>query len=264
MGSLKDKARNYAQAFNGASQLADETIRARKADKIRAVLENERILPNKNLKILDIGCSYGLILKQLAADVDYGVGVDYDMAGLQRFNSGVGFACADAERLPFAAGSFDIVICNHVYEHTDNPERMLDEIERVLAPDGVCYFAGPNKYDLIEPHYGLPFLSWLPSSLADRYLRLTGKGNRYVEKPYSYRDLVRLLARFRVEDYTGRIVTDPARFHATDVLPHGSLKQIIAKVVLRFIPFLFPGFIWVIRKSARQLPEVGNNASVIR
>jgi SAM-dependent methyltransferase len=264
MGILKDKARNYSQAFNGAGQLADESIRARKADKIRAVLENEGILPNRNLKILDIGCSYGLILKQLAADVDYGVGVDFDIAGMQRFNTGVGFVCADAERLPFAPGSFDIILCNHVYEHTDNPARMLDEIERVLAPDGVCYFAGPNKYDLIEPHYGLPFLSWLPPPLADRYLKLTGKGASYIEKPYSYRELMRLLARFEIEDYTGKIVSDPVRFHATDILPNGSLKQFMAKVVLRFLPFLFPGFIWVIRKPARQFPETGNYAGVNR
>ena len=248
MGSLKDKARNYTQAFNGASQLADESIRARKADKIKAVLENEGILPNKNLKILDIGCSYGLILKQLAADVDYGVGVDFDIAGMQRFNTGVGFVCADAERLPFAAGSFDIVVCNHVYEHTDNPARMLDEIERVLAPEGACYFAGPNKYDLIEPHYGLPFLSWLPRSLADFYLRLTGKGTQYVENPYSCRDLRRLLERFEITDYTGKIVMDPVRYRATDVLRPGSFKQWLAKVVLRLFPMLFPGVIWVAKR----------------
>lgn len=257
MGLLKDKARNYSEAFNGACQLADEAIRARKAEKIRAVLENERVLPNPNLKILDIGCSYGLILKQLASDADCRVGVDFDFAGLQRHDAGVGFVCADAERLPFSSGSFDIVICNHVYEHTDNPARMLDEIERVLTPGGVCYFAGPNKYDLIEPHYGLPFLSWLPQSLADRYLRITGKGIRYVERPYSYRNLGRLLARFEIEDYTGKIVSDPVRFHATDVLRQGSLKQLAAKTVLKFLPFLFPGFIWILRKAVRQPRESG-------
>ena len=255
MGLLKDKARNYTQAFNGASQLADEAIRARKAEKIRAVLENEGVFPDKELKILDIGCSYGLILKQLAAHVDYGVGVDFDIAGMQRPDAGVGFVCADAERLPFPPGSFDIIICNHVYEHTDDPACMLDEIERVLAPDGVCYFAGPNKYDLVEPHYGLPFLSWLPQSLADRYLQITGKGTHYVEKPYSYRDLARLLARFEVEDYTGKIVSDPVRFHATDVLRDRSLKQLVARAVLKFMPFLFPGFIWVLRKAVRHSRE---------
>ena len=261
MGILKDKARNYSQAFNGAGQLSDEPGRARKAEKIRTVLERAGVLPNRNLRLLDIGCAFGLILKRLAPELDYAVGVDFDVTSLPQPGDRYAFVGSDAERLPFSSGSFDIIICNHVYEHTDNPERMLDEIKRILAPGGVCYFAGPNKYDLIEPHYGLPLLSWLPRPLADGYLRITGRGTCYVERPYSYRDLKRLLARFEIEDYTGRIISNPECFHATDILPPGSLKQIAAKLVLRFMPFLFPGFVWVLRNPPG---ETVNDAAALR
>jgi SAM-dependent methyltransferase len=261
MGILKDKARNYSQAFEGAGQLASESGRARKAEKIRAVLESEKVLPNQNLRLLDIGCAFGLILKRLAPHLDFAVGVDFDSTSMSGPGDRYVFVCADAERLPFSSGSFDIIICNHVYEHTDNPERMLDEIKRMLAPGGVCYFAGPNKYDFIEPHYGLPFLSWLPRPLADGYLRITGRGTRYVEKPYSCRDLKRLLARFVIEDYTGRIISDPESFHATDILPPGSLKQAIAKFVLKFMPFLVPGFVWVLRNPP---DDTANDPAVFR
>jgi SAM-dependent methyltransferase len=140
-----------------------------------------------------------------------------------------------------------------VYEHTDEPERMLREIARVLRPTGICYFAGPNKYDLVEPHYGLPLLSWLPRPLADRYLRWTGRGAAYTERPRSLSGLRQLVRQFHVTDYTGAIVNDPTRFHATDILAPGSLKQWLAKAVLRAAPFVFPGFVYVLRKRRDAL-----------
>jgi SAM-dependent methyltransferase len=252
MGELKDKASHYSQAFGGAGPLADEANRLRKAEKIRAVLEQEGILPDPDLRVLDIGCSFGIILKSLSSYVGYGVGIDIDRQLLSSGADKVSFVRADGEHLPFAAGSFDIVICNHVYEHTDDPEKMFSEIERVLTADGVCYFAGPNKYDLIEPHYGLPFLSWLPRSLADWYLKCTRKGERYAERPYSYAGITRLLNRFEATSYTEKILGDPARYRATDILPPRSLKRLVAIALFRFAPFFFPGFVFLLRKSARS------------
>jgi SAM-dependent methyltransferase len=42
----------------------------------------------------------------------------------------------DVMELPFAAGSFDFLICNHVLEHVESDRRALAEIHRVLAPGG--------------------------------------------------------------------------------------------------------------------------------
>jgi SAM-dependent methyltransferase len=247
MGKLKEKASRYSEAFGGAIPLADEANRTRKADKIRAVLEQEGVLFDYNIRILDIGCSFGHILKSLTPESGYGVGVDYDKNlgdGLRN----VAFVRADAECLPFPSESFDVVVCNHVYEHTDNPESMLSEIRRVLTDTGICYFAGPNKYDLVEPHYGLPFLSWLPRALADRYLRMTGRGSTYSECPYSYPDLKKLLGGFDATNYTGEILKDPARYAATDILPQASIKRLFAIGLLKVAPFFFPGYVFILRK----------------
>lgn len=250
MGALKGKAKHYSQAFGGARALADAEGRSRKADKIKAVLTREGILPNENLKVLDIGCSFGLILKNLVSEVGYGVGTDIDQFGMRERAEKVSYVCADGECLPFRSECFDIVICNHVYEHTDDPKQMLTEIERVLTPTGVCYFAGPNKYELVEPHYGLPFLSWLPRTVASFYLRLTGKGETYTETPYSYPALMRLLTKFEIMDYTAKILADPVYYNATDMLPPGSFKQLLAKIVFKLAHFVFPGFVFVLRKRA--------------
>ena len=256
MGKLKEKASHYSEAFGGATPLADEANRTRKADKIRAVLEQEGVIFDHNIRILDIGCSFGHILKSLTPESGYGVGVDYDKNIGDRIRNVV-FVRADAESLPFPSESFDAIICNHVYEHTDNPESMLSEINRVLTDTGICYFAGPNKYDLIEPHYGLPFLSWLPDLLADRYMRVAGKGDNYTENPYSYPALKNLLGGFSVTSYTEKILKDPDCYAATDILPPGSIKRLFAIALFRIAPFFFPGFIFTLRKS---LDRVSVNA----
>lgn len=252
MGELKNKAAHYTESFDGASPLADEANRATKAAKIRSVLEAENAFDRPGPRILDIGCSFGIILEFVTPDDGFGVGVDMDTR-LGRESPNLTFARADAENLPFASDSFDVIICNHVYEHTDNASRLMSEIRRVMASDGVCYFAGPNKYEPVEPHYGLPFLSWLPRFAADRYMRLFRKGDSYPEKPFSRRQLRALVADFDVTDYTQAIVDDPARFDATDILPPGSLKLGIARGMLRLAPFFFPGFVYVLRKRAKPV-----------
>lgn len=249
MGELKDKASKYADAFDGASPLADEENRARKAAKIRAVLADVGVFSEPNIRILDIGCSFGHILKLLTPRTGIGVGVDMDR-NIGTRSENVFFVRTDAENLPFPPESFDVIICNHVYEHTDSADRLLREIRRVLSDTGVCYFAGPNKYDLIEPHYGLPFLSWLPRSLADRYMRITHKGDSYPEKPYSMPNLRRSLENFEVISYTEKILSDPARYEATDILPVKSLKRLVAIMVHKLAPFFFPGFVYVLRKNS--------------
>lgn len=44
------------------------------------------------------------------------------------------FLTADAYRLPFPDGSFDLVICNSVLHHLENPARLFEEIARVGGP----------------------------------------------------------------------------------------------------------------------------------
>lgn len=251
VGELKQKASQYVDSFSGVSLLADEESRARKAEKIRAVLKDAGIFSKPDIRILDIGCSFGFILRQLTPDTGFGVGVDIDH-NIGRHSENICFVRTDAENLPFIDGSFDAIICNHVYEHTDNAVRLLAEIRRMLCEEGVCYFAGPNKYELIEPHYGLPFLSWLPRKLADRYMRVTGKGKSYPEKPYSPRHIRRLLRDFEVTSYTEKVLRDPVRFAATDMLPVGSLKRRLAIIVHKLAPLFFPGFIYVLRKPAAR------------
>lgn len=250
MNSLKNKAMHYTSAENtGAQLLADEASRQSKANKIRRVLEEEGVFPDQAIMLLDVGCSRGLILKNLVWGTRFCVGIDMDQHIRTPEGENVAFVRGNAEELPFVSSCFDIVICNQVYEHTENPKWLMKEIRRIMKPSGTCYFAGPNKYSIIEPHYGLPFLSWCPKSVADIYVRITGRGISYPERPYSYSGLLTMLNDFDIRDYTGPIVSDPLRFHASDELRPGSLKWYIANIVFRLCPFLMPGYIFVLRKK---------------
>ena len=128
---------------------------------------------------------------------------------------------------------FDVVLLNHVLEHVLGQQDLLNEILRVLRPGGICYLATPNRYCILEPHYRLPFLSWLPRSSANLYVRLTGHGPKYLEYLPSRSQLRKLTQHFQVSDWTDLILSDPEYFFGSDP-DFRYLTQL-----LRFIPFWF-------------------------
>lgn len=226
----------------------DAERRRRKAKKIVAVLRHfHGTSPLAGLPTLDIGSSTGFTaeaLHQAGLDV---TGIDIDLPGLThartRFGSAAHFLCADGARLPFADGSFDVVVFNHIYEHVVDPDAVMTEISRVLTPDGVVYFAFGNKHQVVEPHYRLPFLSWLPERAADRYVAATGRADDYYERFRTRSDLVRMCGSLRLWDYTATILADPATFAAEDLLP-GPLTM-LPGAVSRALQPIMPTFVWI-------------------
>jgi ubiquinone/menaquinone biosynthesis C-methylase UbiE len=106
----------------------------------------------------------------------------------------VQFVLGDGERLPVADGSLDVIVFNHIYEHVVEPDAVFTELHRVLAADGALYLGLANRLGILEPHYRLPFLSHLPPPLADFYVRLSGRGDKYYERLHT-RPTLRGLAR---------------------------------------------------------------------
>jgi ubiquinone/menaquinone biosynthesis C-methylase UbiE len=82
--------------------------------------------------------------------------------------------CADAERLPFATASFDIVISSDLLEHLPDAETHLAEVARVLRAGGRYYLKSPNRR-MAEAYYRLRGLHdayfWHPSMVTPRELR---------------------------------------------------------------------------------------------
>jgi ubiquinone/menaquinone biosynthesis C-methylase UbiE len=96
-----------------------------------------------SLDALDAGCGTGFLSLELAARGHRVTGIDFAPAMLAEAGrkaaengAAIRFEEADAEQLPFASGSFDLVVSRHVLWTLPHPEAALDEWMRVLRPGG--------------------------------------------------------------------------------------------------------------------------------
>lgn len=67
------------------------------------------------------------------------------------------FALADALRLPFPNGQFDLLICASLIEHVPDPSALLLEILRVMKNGGIVYLSYPPYYSPWGGHQFSPF-----------------------------------------------------------------------------------------------------------
>jgi len=98
-------------------------------------------LSREEKKILDLGCAGGYSTNQISQAVLgaklTGIDIDGEFIRFAReCYPGFRFLVADAENLPFRGKSFDAVVCTEVIEHLAAPEKMVEEVWRVLKPRG--------------------------------------------------------------------------------------------------------------------------------
>jgi SAM-dependent methyltransferase len=103
-------------------------------------------------RILDAGCGSGRTLDELD---DYGAacGVDLSPAAVDATRSrGHAAHVGSVEDLPFPDGTFDLVTCLDVVEHTRDDRRTLGELRRVTRPGGALLVTVPAHPTLWSAH----------------------------------------------------------------------------------------------------------------
>lgn len=101
----------------------------------------KKFLNGHSGKLLDIGCADGAttyFIHQLFPNLAI-TGIDYYKKAIDyanRSKSGIKFLVADAHKLPFKNGSYDLVTSIEVLEHLHSPKDAIEEIYRVLKPLG--------------------------------------------------------------------------------------------------------------------------------
>ena len=100
-------------------------------------------------RVLEVGCGTGAIL----ADLETGAavhGLDRDalrLAEARRHAPQARLTCADALRLPYAAGIFDITFCHFLLLWVGDPLQALREMKRVTRPGGSLLALAEPDYD---------------------------------------------------------------------------------------------------------------------
>jgi len=165
-------------------------------------LKIERLLDlgvrEQPIRILEVGTGSGGIAHYFATHERLACEVSaVDVHDNRQVSDGYEFCLVHGTTLPFDDSSFDVVISNHVIEHVGEEREQrshLAELHRVMKPRGAGYLAVPNRWMLVEPHFMVAFLSWLPRRFRSPYLRLRGKGTTYDCEPLQMGQLEHLLA----------------------------------------------------------------------
>jgi len=141
------------------------------------------------LSVLEVGCSFGHVTEYLGeqpavarihcfdADPAFVAIVQTKVAemGLDKVREVALLSQSESCRLPWADGTFDLVLAIGIVEHLPARHRrvQVDEYYRVLAPLGhVAILDTPNRWFPLETHsVGLPLIQWLPPRMAFAYAR---------------------------------------------------------------------------------------------
>lgn len=149
-------------------------------------------------RYLDVGCAYGGFLVAFAEQGAQVIGIDIDemllrlgQTNLQDNELDVPLLFADAtcaEQLNEFHDRFDLITCNDVIEHVEDPQLLLANLAAMLRPDGLVYFEIPNRHApshvMRDGHYQLFGITLLDYPEARDYYAQHAPGVPYTVRHY--------------------------------------------------------------------------------
>jgi 2-polyprenyl-6-hydroxyphenyl methylase / 3-demethylubiquinone-9 3-methyltransferase len=127
--------------------------------------------------VLDLGCGGGFMSEAMAKRGATVIGVDPTEAAVVAARAhaseeglAIEYRVGSGEAIPLADRSVDCVVCVDVLEHVADVDSVLDEIARVLKPDGLFLFDTINRTMLatfVLVHIGERILGLLPCGTHD-------------------------------------------------------------------------------------------------
>src|SRR5262249_33043235 len=121
-------------------------------------LVREHIGAVEGLRILELACGRGGFVPELARQGAIVTGCDFSLEALRAARSKLtvpeqrsraGLIQGDAEKLPFADGSFDVVVSCETIEHVPGVEAATREMHRVTRLGGRLLLTTPNYANLM-------------------------------------------------------------------------------------------------------------------
>ncbi|MDI6867744.1 class I SAM-dependent methyltransferase [Methanoculleus sp.] len=129
--------------------------------RIKRLLNYLDIFSKEGGLVLDAGCSNGVLLLSYIKEKDgrKAVGIDIGSGNLKNAFStakdleverNTYFLVGDCVDLPFKNNSFDTLICSEVIEHLFEPDRAINEFDRVLKSEGILIVTTPNPLHIFK------------------------------------------------------------------------------------------------------------------
>lgn len=152
--NIKHK-KSVAAAFSAAAITYDNAAFVEQQIALR-LLEKLFFFNLQPKRILDIGCGTGTLLQQLHTSYPNSHAIGVDLAfGIVKFaneakKSMLQFCCADAENLPIATNSCDLIIANCSLMWMQDIKSLMQELTRILTADGLILFSTFGSNTLIE------------------------------------------------------------------------------------------------------------------
>ena len=199
-----EKHNEAESAFGYDSYVKDAIIWQKNAEKI--VSQALRSMPGKRpLRILDIGCAHGFLVKEAVNQGLDGWGIDFSDEAIRYAREGLGLKSVilgDFMSYPLELNSYDVVVLNGTLEHFVDPLIVLKRCHEILAPGGVLID--------ITLHHRCGLLGWVTLKPPEHLyyfkcsnLRLLHQRAGFIEqiqlkhywKYYSLAQYIKLLAR---------------------------------------------------------------------
>lgn len=170
MNSLESQYRNPTKLNTRIN--IHETYSENKKDWHLWLFEQMNISPNS--KILEVGCGDGTFWMKNRKRIDPSWNLilsDFSEGMVESAHKNVGvnpnlqYSSFNIEDIPFAENHFDILIASHMLYHVPNRKKALEEVRRVLKPDGTFYCSTIGQNHLKEfgellkrfdPHFDFP------------------------------------------------------------------------------------------------------------
>lgn len=216
----------------------------------------KRFAPTSGGTLLDFGCGNGAQTLLFEGDFETAIGVDIEKPFIDAFREEVlRRGLVDRVRpieydgivLPIDSESVDGAISFEVLEHVQDESSSLLEVLRVLKPGGWFAISVPNRWWVFETHGArlpllpwnrVPFFSWLPKKIHDRWARA---------RIYRRREIVSLLRSRGFEVTDSVYVTAPM-----DVVKWRPLRDLLRRTLFcgdtTPIPFMATAVLVLARK----------------
>ena len=188
---MKLKGRKYPYYFEGEIKPNDSEI---VESGVREIVRTVKKYLKKNsgeINVLDVGSGRGDFSIQMAKVFKKVVAVEpfkdayvYAKKNSPKQLKNIVFKHSTIEKFE-SKNKYDLIVALTIFEHLSNQKKAFNRMFSHLNDGGLIYITAPNKYWIFESHYGLPFLSWLPLPLANRYLKLFRGIDSYEDSSYS-------------------------------------------------------------------------------